>query len=106
MPTLIGTKTKISTKTAVALVAGAVILAAAAAGGFSARNKSGGGFFATQGYGPGGSAYLDVRFATRPGFGKAVPGDTGVKFADYCVKDVGADITIFDFNPMLLVQDT
>ncbi|HBL39133.1 TPA: hypothetical protein DDZ10_00460 [Candidatus Uhrbacteria bacterium] len=105
MPTLIGTKTKISTKTAVALAAGAVILAAAAAGGFSVRNKSGNGFFATQGYGPG-NAYLDVRFSTRPGFGKATPGDTGVKFADYRVKAVGTDITIFDFNPMLLVQDT
>ena len=39
MKTLLGTKTKISTKTAVALVAGAVILAAAAAGGFSFKNK-------------------------------------------------------------------
>lgn len=104
MRTSLGIKTKISTKTAVALIAGAVILAAAAAGGFSFRNSSRGGLFSTPGYGSP-SVYLDVRFATRAGYGKAVPGDTGVKFADYGIRAVGADITVSDFNPMLLVQD-
>lgn len=104
MKTLLGTKTKISTKTAVALVAGAVILAAAAAGAFSTKNGGRGSFFGTQGYGPARQPYLELTFFSN-GYVKASPGDTSINFGEYRLKAIGADAYVGDVNLIMLAQD-
>jgi len=98
------TKTKLSTKTVVALVAGTVILAAAIAGGFSVKNGSRSGFFSNQAYAPNNQPHLELKFASA-GYAKASPGDTGVNFGEYRLKAVGADALISDMNFVGLVQD-
>lgn len=104
MPTFLGTKRKIQTKTAVALVAGAVVLAAAIAGGVGLKNSGRSGFFATQAYIPPAGTYLDVRFASK-GYGKASPGDTSVDMGVWKMKAMRGDVTVSDFNISMLVQD-
>lgn len=100
------TKTRVNTKIAVALVAGAVILAAAAATGVSMKKSYGGLFKTTPGYGPGGRSSLEVSFVSQRGYNKVSPGDTNVALGEFRFEALGGDVLVTDFNPSVLVQDT